>query len=150
MSKDKDGSYNAYVQEHNRLDNLIVESEKIWEDRTYQISAGGLTVSFAVFSLLSDHQVGFDWQMGVITGIYAFCLLINYISHRVAINTFMQLQKVIYDYRMRMDEYSEEIINEIYKTKNKKLKAFNIITQCLLIPNVLYTIVFTFFKLSQL
>lgn len=150
MNKDKDSSYNAYVQEHNRLDNLIVESQKIWEDRTYQISAGGLTVSFAVFSFLSDLQVGFDWQMGVITGIYALCLLINYISHRVAIKTFVQLQKMIANYRMRMDEYSEEIINNTYRTKNKKLKAFNIITQCLLIPNVLYTIIFTFYKLSQL
>ena len=148
--KDLVESFQFYSDEHDRLEELIDASENIWEDRTYQIAAGGLTISFGVFSFLSENNVGFDWQMGLITGIYAFCLLLNYISQRVAIKTFRESQDMLCNKRKNGEEYNEDEINCYYESKDKYLNLFNVITQWLLILNVIYTLLFTFFRLSSI
>lgn len=48
----------AYADEHRRLESIIQDSEKIWEDRTFQIAAGGLTLTFTVFSFLISKHTG--------------------------------------------------------------------------------------------
>lgn len=74
-------SFDAYKEEHARLEALRDEAENIWEDRTYQMSAGGLSLTFAVFSFLMSGYDGIDfqWPMAVVWGVYTICLLINYL-----------------------------------------------------------------------
>lgn len=39
-------SFDAYKEEYERLEALRDEAENIWEDRTYQMSAGGLSFCY--------------------------------------------------------------------------------------------------------
>ena len=122
IEKDKSpecDSYDPYIEEHNRLGALKDDSEDLWEERTYQLSAGGLSLTFAVFSFLmsGDNGMPFHWQMAVIWGGYVFCLVANYISQRISICNFKSLQEQLDKDRQKGVVYDE---NNLAKIKGYK------------------------------
>lgn len=138
-------SFDAYKEEYERLEALRDEAENIWEDRTYQISAGGLSLTFAVFSFLMSGFDGMDfqWPMAVIWGVYAICLLINYLSQHISKHNFLKLQESLSDDREKGLEYDEKRLLERYEKTDRVLNVLNIITEVLLILNIISTVVYT-------
>ena len=138
-------SFDAYKEEYERLEALRDEAENIWEDRTYQMSAGGLSLTFAVFSFLMSGYDGMDfqWPMAVIWGVYAICLLINYLSQHISKYNFLKFQESLSDDRENGLEYDENRLIERYEKTDKGLNVLNVITEVLLILNIVSTVVYT-------
>ena len=146
---DKDDE--AYNEEHKRLENIIDKSENLWEDRTYQIAAGGLSLSFAVFSFLcGSKEVRFEYHMALIWGLYALCLLVNYASHRLSIADARKMQEHLYKFRAKKIPYNEEALSNTYSKQGHVGRFLNIFVLLLLSANVIYTIVYTCIKLFSL
>ena len=138
-------SYDPYIEEHNRLGALKDDSENIWEERTYQLCAGGLSLTFAVFSFLMGKENGipFHWQMAAIWGGYVFCLVLNYLSHRIAICKFKNLQKQLDSDRLAGVEYDEEKLAKRNEESDCLINIMNIITEVVLIVDIIFTIIYT-------
>ena len=133
----------AYADEHRRLESIIQDSEKIWEDRTFQIAAGGLTLTFTVFSFLSTQGVEFDWQIILIWIIYALCILANYASHLFAVSTARNMQSVLGDRINLGKAYDHNTLNEQYHTPDMRMCEFNMTVHIVLTCNVIYTLIYT-------
>lgn len=138
-------SFDAYKEEYDRLEALRDETENIWEDRTYQMSVGGLSLTFAVFSYLMGEKSGMDfqWPMAVIWGVYALCLIINYLSLHISKHNFLKLQKLLSVDREKDLEYDENRLIERYEKTDKVLVFLNTVTEVLLILNIITTVVYT-------
>ena len=138
-------SYEPYIEEHNRLGALKDESENIWEERTYQLCTGGLSLTFAVFSFLMsmENGISFHWQMAAIWGGYVFCLVLNYLSHRVAICKFKNLQEQLDKDRLAGAEYDEEKLAKRNSKSDCLINFMNIITEVVLVVDIIFTIIYT-------
>ena len=138
-------SNDPYIDEHNRLGALKDESENIWEERTYQLSAGGLSLTFAVFSFLmsGDNGMPFHWQMAVIWGGYVFCLVANYISQRISICNFKSLQEQLYLDRRNGVAYDENNLANRNSKSDCLVNMLNRLTEIILVINIIFTIVYT-------
>lgn len=138
-------SYDPYIEEHNRLGALRDDSENIWEERTYQLCAGALSLTFAVFSFLmsGDSGISFHWQMAVIWSGYVFCLILNYLSHRISICKFKNLQEKLDKDREDGIEYNEERLAKRNSDSDKSLNIINTITEVILVIDIIFTIVYT-------
>lgn len=143
----KSDSYDEYKEEYERLETLRCETENIWEDRTYQMSAGGLSLTFVVFSFLMSGNYGMDfqWPMAVIWGVYALCLMINYSSQHISKHNFLKHQESLSDDRDDGLKYDENRLIERYEKTDKLLNFMNTITEVLLILNIISTVVYTCF-----
>ncbi len=139
-----DKSFEAYEKEHNRLGALKDDAENIWEERTYQIAAGGLSLTFAVFSFLMgrDNGISFSWQMLVIWAVFAVCLVMNYLSQRVSVRHFEKMQKVLFEDRENNTPYNEKVMIERCQKSDRLINCINFITELLLIANIVFTIVY--------
>ena len=140
-------SYESYMDEYKRLENLREDSENIWEERTYQLSAGGLSLTFAVFSFLIDktENTHFKWPMGVIWSVFTFCLVVNYISHRISISNFSNYIKRLDNDRSSGKDYNERVLMERYRCGDKLVRILNTITEFLLILNIVFTVIYSFY-----
>ena len=138
-------SNDPYIDEHNRLGALKDESENIWEERTYQLSAGGLSLTFAVFSFLmsGDNGMSFHWQMAVIWGGYVFCLVANYISQRISIGNFKSLQEQLDKDRQKGVMYDENNLANRNSKSDCLVNMLNRLTEIILVINIIFTIVYT-------
>lgn len=146
---DKDDS--VYKEEHERLENIIDKSENLWEERTYQIAAGGLSLSFAVFSFLcGTKEIRFEYHMALIWAIYAVYLIANYISHQVSISDARKMQEYLLKLRTARIPYDEESLSNTYSKHGRLGRILNILILFLLSANVIYTIVYTCIKLFSL
>ena len=145
ITEEDNSSYDSYREEQNRLEQLRQDSETIWENRTYQLSAGGLSLTFAVFSFLMNKggaNISFEWPMAVIWGIYTFCLVVNYISHRVSILNFSKYIEMLIDDRNGNEIYDERVLTERYKCGDKLVSILNSSTEFLLVANIIFTVVY--------
>lgn len=138
-------SFDAYKDDHKRLEALRDETETIWEDRTYQLSAGGLSLTFAVFSFLMKGQNGvqFHYPMAMIWGGFTFCLLINYLSHHISKIVFLKLQDSLYFDREKGLEYDEDRLRARYEKSSRILNLMNNSTSIVLVFTIILTIVYT-------
>lgn len=138
-------SNDSYIDEHNRLGALKDDSEDLWEERTYQLSAGGLSLTFAVFSFLmsGDNGMPFHWQMAVIWGGYVFCLVANYISQRISICNFKSLQEQLYLDRQNGVAYDENNLANRNSKSDCLVNMLNRLTEIILVINIIFTIVYT-------
>ena len=148
VEKDKSpecDSYDPYIDEHNRLGALKDDSEDLWEERTYQLSAGGLSLTFAVFSFLmsDDNGMPFHWQMAVIWGGYVFCLVANYLSQRISICNFKSLQKQLDQDRQKGVVYDENNLTKRNSRSDKLINILNTLTEIILVIDIIFTIVYT-------
>ncbi len=148
IEKDKSpecDSYDPYVEEHNRLGALKDDSEDLWEERTYQLSAGGLSLTFAVFSFLmsGDNGMPFHWQMAVIWGGYVFCLVANYISQRISICNFKSLQEQLDKDRQKGVVYDENNLANRNSKSDRLVNILNTLTEIILVIDIIFTIVYT-------
>ena len=135
--------FETYKQEHERLEDIIGVSESIWEDRTFQIAAGGLTLTFTVFSFLSTRGVSFDWQLALIWGVFAICLVLNYVSHRLSVSNARKMQLVLATMREDKKPYDEKSIGNLYKKQDCLMKWINGTVLVLLIADIIYTLIYT-------
>ena len=144
-------SYAPYIDEHNRLGALKDDSEDLWEERTYQLSAGGLSLTFAVFSFLmsDDNGMPFHWQMAVIWGGYVFCLVANYLSQRISICNFKSLQKQLDQDRQKGVVYDENNLTKRNSRSDKLINILNTLTEIVLVINIIFTIVYTCVLFSE-
>ena len=142
----------SYKDEFDRLEKLRDDSENLWEARTYQLAAGGLSLTFAVFSFLmgKSDKVCFEWPMAVIWGVYTLCILANYISHRVSIRNFENYIKSLNNDSLLGKVYDERVLMERYKSGDKIVKCLNIITEWGLILNVIFTVVYSVFIFNKI
>lgn len=140
-----DKSYESYIDEYKRLDKLRDDSENIWEERTYQLCAGGLSLTFAVFSFLmsKENGISFHWQMAAIWGGYVFCLVLNYLSHRISICKFKNLLEQLDNDRLAGFEYDEEKLAKRNAESDCQLNIINFITEVVLIVDIIFTIIYT-------
>ena len=146
-------SYESYKDEHDRLEKMRQDSETIWEKRTYQLSAGGLSLTFAVFSFMMnmDHDnISFEWPMVVIWGLYTYCLVANYISHRVAISNFSRYITMLDEERNGNKVYNERVLKERYDCGDKLVCFLNSSTEWLLVANIIFTVIYSIYYLSKI
>lgn len=146
----QDSNYDSYLKEHERLEAIISDSEDIWEERTYQIAAGGLSITFAIFTYLSGRGIKLDWQMVLIWSLYSFALLLNYASHRISIKDARKMQGLLKDRRDNGLPYDEDVMNNTYSTQGWMTTLINWIVGLSLAVAVIYTIVYTCIKLVSL
>jgi len=127
------------------------DSEDLWEERTYQLSAGGLSLTFAVFSFLmsDDNGMPFHWQMAVIWGGYVFCLVANYLSQRISICNFKSLQKQLDQDRQKGVVYDENNLTKRNSRSDKLINILNTLTEIVLVINIIFTIVYTCVLFSE-
>lgn len=140
----------AFIEEHKRLESIISDSENIWEEHTYQIAAGGLSITFAIFTYLTSHGVKFNWQMVVIWSLFAVSLILNYISHRISIRVARNHQRMFTDWRKDNKPFDEDIINTIYRKEDRVTNILNFIVVLFLCSAIIYTIIFTCCQLYKL
>lgn len=140
----------TYIKEHERLEAIVSDSEDIWEERTYQIAAGGLSITFTIFCYMANKNISFDWQMILIWGLYAAALLLNYISHRVPVNDARKMQAFLKQCRESGEPYNETALNEKYKKQGRLLTVINWIVGLTLVGAVIYTIIYTCIHLMPL
>ena len=145
VDQESSDSFDAYKEEYDRLEALRDETENLWEERTYQMSVGGLSLTFAVFSFLmsGNNSIDFQWPMAVIWGVYTVCLLINYLSHHISKHNFLKLQESLSDDKDNGLEYDENRLIVRYKKTDKVLIILNTITEVLLILNIIFTVFYT-------
>lgn len=139
----QDSNDEVYLKEHERLEAIISDSEDIWEERTYQIAAGGLSITFAIFSYLSGRDIKLDWQMILIWSLYAFALLLNYASHRISIHDARKMQGFMKKRRDKGLPYDEDEMNKAYSKQGWLTILINWIVGLTLAGAVIYTIVYT-------
>lgn len=139
-----------YYKEHDRLEASISDSESIWEERTFQIAAGGLSLSFGAFSFLAGNGFCFDWKMALILGVYAFCIVLNYHSHRLSIKHARKMQGYLQERRENSLPYEEKKIGEKYQKQDKLMNSINLTAEIILTLNVAYTIVYFSIHLLKL
>lgn len=141
----EDNTFDVYKEEHIRLGTLKDETESIWEDRTYQLAAGGLSLTFAVFSFLMSGENGvvFRWPMAVIWGGYVLCLIVNYISQHISAIHLEKLQILLYEDRKKEIPYSEERQIERGKKFDSVIVFLNVLTEIVLVMDIIFTIVYT-------
>lgn len=141
----KEDSFDAYKEEHNRLESLRDESESLWEDRTYQLATGGLSLTFAVFSFLmsGENAKSFEWPMAVIWSGFAFCLVVNYLSQRCAAKHFVKLQEELYNDRNKGLGFSEERQIKRDEKYDKSVNFFNVLTEIVLVLDIVITVIYT-------
>lgn len=139
------GSDDSYNKEYDRLEKQREDSENIWEDRTYQLSAGGLSLTFAVFSFLmkQDNSIHFMWEMGVIWGGYTLCLILNYISHRMSISNFVDYIEKLEADRDNGKKYNVRVLTERYRCGDNCVSMLNRLTEILLVINIIFTVGYT-------
>jgi len=144
--KEKLETSHRYDEEHRRLEDIVRDSEKIWEDRTFGIAAGGLSLSFAMFSFLVGQGVvrSITVCMLLIWLGYVACLTLNYWSHRESIRICRQLQQDLCEDRHKGLPYDDTRLKARYSGGNKKMEWINYITEGLLIASVLSTLFYTF------
>lgn len=150
---EESSSYESYIKEHDRLEQLRQDSETIWEERTYQLSAGGLSLTFAIFSFLMNREgdkVCFEWPMAVIWGIYTCCLVANYISHRVSISNFSKYIEMLDEEGKGNIDYDDRVLAERYKSGDKLVRSINSITECLLVVNIIFTVIYSIYYFYKL
>lgn len=133
------------LEEYNRIESIRSDSEKIWEERTYQIAAGGLSLTFAIYSYLgSKYGLEFDWTIGVIWSLYAICIVLNYVSHLVTATHCLKIQNAL-----NSGVIDERQKNSLYR-KAEKFRWFNYIVAILLTIDIVLTIVYSSFLISEL
>ena len=147
--KDNDDTIEASKEEHNRLGALKDESETIWEERTYQLSAGGLSITFAVFSFLMSRGIGFQWPMALIWGGFVFCLIVNYLSQRISTKHFEKQQVLLYEDRLKKIPYDEKKQIERYKRFDRCMVFCNVLTEIILVLDIVLTIVYACILLTN-
>ena len=135
-----------YNEEWHRLDARIIESEKIWEDRTFGIAAGGLSLSFTIFSFwVGQHIVqSISCCMFIIWAAYVVCLILNYLSHRISVRVCRKIQKNLNSDKEWGLPYDVARIKKYYEDGNKIINAINLITEILLVISVLSTLFYTY------
>lgn len=143
-SEEEKKSFDSYMDEYQRLEKLREDSENIWEERTYQLSAGGLSLTFAVFSFLmrGNNDMKFQWPMVVILGSFVLCLVINYISQIIAAKHFETLQELLYNDRCKNIDYDENRLIERNKQYDFWMNVFNYFTMIVLVLNIIFTVVY--------
>ncbi len=140
----------TYIKEHERLEAIVSDSEDIWEERTYQIAAGGLSITFTIFCYLASKKVPFDWQIILIWGLYVAVLLLNYVSHRISICDARKMQAFLKRCREDGEPYNETAINEKYQKQGRLLTVLNWVVGVMLAGAVVYTIIYTCKQLMSL
>lgn len=146
----QDPNEDRYFKEHERLEAIISDSEDIWEERTYQIAAGGLSITFAVFTYLSGKGQELDWQMVLIWSLYAFALLLNYVSHRISIHDARKMQGFMKKRRDKGLSYNEDEMNKAYSKQGWLTTLINWVVGLSLAGAVIYTIVYTCIHIMSL
>lgn len=146
------GFDDSYLDEFKRLEKQRQDSENIWEDRTYQLSAGGLSLTFAVFSFLMSQSGDnhFNWPMGIIWGVFTLCIVVNYISHRISISNFSKYIKMLEDDRIGEKKYDERVLIERYRCGDNIVSILNSFTEILLVGNIVFTVIYALYYFCNL
>ena len=133
-----------YQRELDKLDEVFRSSEQRWEERVYQIAAGGLSLCFAAFSFLAGTVDGFtvNWVACTIMAVYALVILINFLSQRLSVHNAKELKEYINDLMKENEAYNAVNLKKTFDEKNRRVIIVYWIESALLIADVTCTVWF--------
>ena len=133
-----------YQRELDKLDDVFRSSEQRWEERVYQIAAGGLSLCFAAFSFLAGTVEGFtvNWMACTIMVVYALVILINFLSQRLSVHNAKELKEYINDLMKENEAYNAVNLKKTYDEKNRRVIIVYWLESILLIADVACTVWF--------
>ena len=95
-------------------------------------------------------KVCFEWPMTVIWVTYTCCLVANYISHRVSISNFSEYIEMLDEEGKGNIDYDDRVLAERYKSGDKLVRSINSITECLLVVNIIFTVIYSIYYFYKL
>ena len=115
------------ANEINLLQTLLAESQKRIEERYFQLSTGGLSITFTIVTLGFSNNAQFGCiylGIGAIV-FYAVCLVLTLISHRLSIERTENCIKSIN--RLPSEEQSTVLskIEDVYHSEYKPIHCLN-------------------------
>lgn len=124
------------------LVDIINKANEQFEKQLIYISGGALGVSFVIAQKIVEklHTVDLKWMLVLSWIALTVVLLLNLISHKVAINIHSKSLSETQDYlAYQTTNYDYEKIGE----RNKRMKIINIISIVLLSLGIVFLMVFT-------
>lgn len=138
--------YNLLKGEFNSKQDTVDESSTMIENRTFEISSGGLVLSLTVLSFLDTHNrlpEGWSWMSIAIWICFTICIILHYWSHYVSKRSAERTRDKI-GLMIREDaKYDAEKINGIANKEERSLRVINILTPLFLMLGVIGLITFT-------
>ena len=144
--------YEKFNEQLDRLDETIGASEDLIESRTFEIAAGGLTISLTILSLLRDTEYFPENGMiltCIIWGIFTLSILLHYFSQFAAKRSSEKVSAIIHKKIKNREKYDSDELNMIQNQKIRIVCILNKITPFLLSLGIILLISFTcycFFK----
>lgn len=134
----------AYLREFSNLNSVYREADNTWDDRIYQIAAGGLSLCLASFSFLAGIKDNFvlDWKPCTIMAVYAFVILLNFVSQRMSTSCVRQLVEELRKKMKKGKAFDSNDVQALYDKKSLSLVVINWIESALLIADVACTVWF--------
>ena len=134
----------AYLRELSNLNSVYREADNTWDERIYQIAAGGLSLCLASFSFLAGIKDNFvmDWKPCTIMAVYAFVILLNFISQRMSTSCVRQLVEELRKKLKDGKAFVSDDVQRLYDKKSFGLVVINWIEGILLIADVACTVWF--------
>lgn len=142
----KDEDYEKFNEQLDRLDETIGASEDLIESRTFEIAAGGLTVSLTILSLLRDTEYFPENGMiltCIIWGIFTLSILLHYYSQFASKRSSEKMSAIIHKKIQNREKYDCDELNKTQNQKIRIVKILNIITPFLLSIGIILLIGFT-------
>lgn len=143
-AKSFEKDYECYSRELAKLYEIYRKADDTWEDRVYQIATGGLTLSLTIFSFLSGlvKDFSFDWKACAIVAVYAFVIILNFLSQRVSAHSARSLTNDLIEKVENKKPYERRELKDLYAPKNRLIIGIYWIEGILLIADVACTVWF--------
>ena len=138
--------YEKFNEQLDRLDETIGASEDLIESRTFEIAAGGLTISLTILSLLRDTEYFPENGMiltCIIWGIFTLSILLHYFSQFAAKRSSEEVSAIIHKKIKNREKYDSDELNMIQNQKIRIVSILNKITPFLLSLGIILLISFT-------
>lgn len=128
----------------------IGENGDLLSERTYSLSAGGLALSFTIFSfLVGENKSALDWQAPVIWGMYLLCIILDTLSIITAKRKAEKLEKMFREKANQGEQMSEIEVNKVIDKENRLINRFNMIVFVLLLLTLIWTFVYSYLLLIK-
>lgn len=125
-----------------RAQATLSDNERRILDGFFKLSAGGLALSFTIFSFLSD-KVSMNWiPVAINLSFYVIVILFELYSSYFAKKQAAYLKNFLLNRIISNEEMSGNSINELFDMANEKITSLNWITCILLISNILFTVIY--------
>lgn len=135
----------AEVKLWRNAEKALNESDEKLSSRIFTLSAGGLGLSFTVFSLIVDHKdCSLGWPALAIWGTYLLCILLDTFSLAIATRKAEKLEQDTRGKIQRGESMTDQDANETVDQSNLILSRIRNTVFILLIITILSTAVYCY------